>query len=281
MGRLFTIILISIYTSFALAQVAPTATIVNTNTLFCTDKPIVFQAVSDISNLSYRWAVLPSKGLSSNTDLKSPTVTLTFSGTANYTVFLTATDIAGASSTYTTLVGPKRSARAEFNASLSSEGFPSKLTLTNYSMYNIKNYWKFSDAATLDTSFSLVKNYSKNGNYSVLLYAYGEKGCDDSKRYDFTIAQSSSIVLPNVFTPNYDGNNDVFIPITKGISGLKGWIYNRYGAIVTTWDTPKGGWDGHTTSGEESPDGVYFVFIDAWGFDGQIYKLKGTVTLLR
>ncbi|MBL7918298.1 MAG: gliding motility-associated C-terminal domain-containing protein, partial [Bacteroidia bacterium] len=43
----------------------------------------------------------------------------------------------------------------------------------------------------------------------------------------------------------------------------------------------KDAWDGHTTSGIECPDGVYFYVIEATGFDGKSYKLKNTLTLIR
>ncbi|WP_317900201.1 gliding motility-associated C-terminal domain-containing protein [Aurantibacillus circumpalustris] len=277
----FTLILINLVAICAHAQTVPAVSIVTKDTMFCTGKAITYSAVSSDSTLSYLWAVIPSKGLTSYTDLNSSSISLTFSGTVNYTVFLNVSDISGNSNTVFTIVSPKRSAIASFNASLSSEGFPANLTLTNYSQYSLKNYWKFSDAVGIDSSLSLVKEYNANGNYSVLLYSYGEEGCDDSESYDFTISETSSLILPTIFTPNRDGINDVFIPITKGILGLKAWVYNRFGVIVATWDKPKQGWDGYTTAGEECSEGVYFICVDAYGFDGVKYNLKGTITLAR
>ena len=281
MRKFFTLIFINLIAASAIAQVAPSASIVTNNAIFCTGRPITYSAVTTDSSPSFTWAVVPSKGLTSYTDLNSPTVTLTFSGTANYTIFLNTSDDTGNVSTVYTTVSPKRSAIAAFNASLSSEGFPARLTLTNYSKHSIKNYWEFNDQTGVDSSFSLIKEYTANGTYSVRLYAYGEKGCDNSENYDFTISEFSNLTLPTIFTPNGDAVNDVYTPITKGIEGLKAWVYNRYGVIVTTWDKPKGGWDGYTTAGEECSEGVYFIFVDAYGFDGKKYNLKGTITLAR
>jgi len=282
MRNLFKVTIIALFSMCASAQVAPSASIVTSTTLFCTNVPITYSAQTTGTDLSYTWAVVPSKGLTSFTDLHSPTVTLTFTGTITYTIYLNVSDASGITSIKQTTVTPNRSAHASFNASLNSVGFPSELTLTNYSTYSLKNYWEFNnDSKQRDTSFSLQKEFSSGGSYKVFLFAYGVKGCNDSARYDFWISDSSGVTLPNVFTPNNDGANDVFIPITRGISDLRAWVYNRYGVLVCAWDKPKGGWDGHSTSGEECSDGVYFVAVDAFGFDGKIYKLKGTVTLIR
>lgn len=266
---------------FSLVAGAQTVTIATSTSLFCTGKPITFSASTEASNLSYTWAVIPTKGLSSFTDLNSPAVTLNFSGTVTYSVFLNYIDNSGVTRVVLKTVTPGRSAVAAYNASLNAVGYPTQLVLTNYSNNSLRNYWTFSDSPTADSSYSLVKEYSKSGNYSVLLFAYGAKGCHDSTRYNFRISDSSGITLPNIFTPNGDGNNDAFTPTTRGISSLSAFVYNRTGIVVWSWDRPKGSWDGRSTSGEECPDGVYFITLEAMGFDGKSYKMKGTITLIR
>jgi|GEM_PF-1379334 len=281
MGKFFTAIIISLFSLCASAQGPVFGKILTTSTLYCTGTPITLIADSASPASSFTWAVVPSKGLSAFTDLNSPTVTLTFSGTATYTVYLNIMDSSGNLKIVYKIISPGRSANASFNASLSSDIYPAKLTLTNYSAHSLRNYWRFSDSSIPDTSFSLVKDYPATGNYSVFLFAYGAKGCNDSASYKFDIAEFSDLTLPNIFTPNGDGINDVYKPVTKGISSLNAWVHNRYGVLVCSWDKPKGGWDGHTTSGEECSAGVYFITLEALGFDGKTYKLKGTITLIR
>lgn len=280
MRRLFTVFIISLLAMNARAQVAAGATIVTNTTLFCTGTPITYSLSSAAQGLSYSWSVIPSKGLSSYTDLNNSDITLTFSGIVTYTVSCTITDDSGASRTIHTTVTPARSAIASFNASLNAVGFPTQLVLTNYSSYSLKHYWRFNDNS-VDSSENVIRDYTAGGSYSVTLFVLGSKGCNDSSSYRFRISDSSSISLPNVFTPNGDGVNDVYIPVTRGIASLKAWVYNRNGILVCTWDKPKGGWDGHSTSGEECSDGVYMVAVDAFGFDGKAYHLKGTITLIR
>lgn len=281
MRNLFKLSFILLLSICAKAQVNPLVSIINTSTANCTSVPYTFSANPLADPLSYTWAVVPVKGLTAYTDLNSPTLSLTFYNTITYTVYLNVANEAGLTYTAATTVSPSRSSKASFNASFFNSGYPTQLILTNYSSHSTKNYWKFSDTEIQDTSLNTVKDYSVSGNYMVRLVTIGSNGCNDSTDYTFRIADSSGVTLPNVFTPNGDGANDVFKPITSGIYELNAWIYNRYGQIVANWDKPKGSWDGHSTSGEECSDGIYVIVLEAKGFDGKDYKLKGTITLIR
>lgn len=89
----------------------------------------------------------------------------------------------------------------------------------------------------------------------------------------------SNIVMPNVFTPNYDSINDVFRPITDEITELEFSIYNRYGNLIFETKRLRGFWDGRTTAGEPCSDGTYFCVLTATGVDGKKYKEKTFVQL--
>lgn len=98
-----------------------------------------------------------------------------------------------------------------------------------------------------------------------------------------THGQSSekSISIPNVFTPNQDGKNDLFLVESDNIRSLKARVYNRFGEMVYSWNSLNGGWDGYTFAGEPCPDGTYFYIITYVGNDDAVSEEKGTVTLLR
>jgi gliding motility-associated-like protein len=127
----------------------------------------------------------------------------------------------------------------------------------------------------------VVQTYTAPGAYSVSLVAYGINGCNDTLDYNFEIDGFSEVKLPNVFTPNNDGVNDLFKPISKGLEELKVWVYNRHGVLMHHWVGVNGFWDGRTTAGTECPDGVYMYVVEAKGFDGKEYKLKSNLTLIR
>ena len=96
-----------------------------------------------------------------------------------------------------------------------------------------------------------------------------------------TISQSKMDV-PNAFSPNGDGINDIF-KVKDGYQSLTefhAYIFNRWGQKLYEWSDPAGGWDG-TFNGHEAKQGVYFVLIKAKGADGIQYNIKRDVNLLR
>ena len=74
--------------------------------------------------------------------------------------------------------------------------------------------------------------------------------------------------MPNVFTPNGDGINDLFIPIkTQQINNLTTSNYNRWGNQLAEIKPITEGWDGHHNN-DSCPDGVYYwlaTYTDSFG----------------
>jgi gliding motility-associated-like protein len=95
------------------------------------------------------------------------------------------------------------------------------------------------------------------------------------------LADSSSLVYPNIFSPNMDGSNDIFVAIEKNISQLNCKIYNRYGILVSELKEVKSAWDGRSISGMELPAGVYYYIATGRGTDEKEYDLSGFVHLVR
>lgn len=93
--------------------------------------------------------------------------------------------------------------------------------------------------------------------------------------------------LPNVFTPNGDGINDVFTPFLpySGVTKIEMEIYNRWGKRVFRTNDPDILWDGaDETTKQPSSDGVYYygckLFINT--LSGEVtYLLNGSVTVIR
>ena len=94
-------------------------------------------------------------------------------------------------------------------------------------------------------------------------------------------------IIPNVFTPNNDSINDVWrFSLGKGnvLNHLN--IFNRWGNLISTNnETNKQQnivlWDGRTTSGEETPSGVYFYVLQYTDVNGDEHKKNGYITLIR
>ena len=95
------------------------------------------------------------------------------------------------------------------------------------------------------------------------------------------VPESVSIVIPNAFTPNGDGYNDTFGPVTKGIGSLEMNINDRNGRFIHKIDSVNGRWDGNMPSGSAAPQGVYFYLLKATGYDNLEYVRQGNVNLYR
>jgi gliding motility-associated-like protein len=139
--------------------------------------------------------------------------------------------------------------------------------------------WDFGDGNT-SNQFDPSNTYNGVGSYTVTLIV-SDGICSDTATIIIDAFGESSILIPNVFTPNGDGSNDLFTVDGVNLESVVGEIYNRWGQKMFSWDNVKGHWDGRTLSGSEAPDGTYFYVITAKGFDGTEYFKKGGFSLVR
>jgi gliding motility-associated-like protein len=87
--------------------------------------------------------------------------------------------------------------------------------------------------------------------------------------------------LPNIFTPNNDGNNDDFTVINEGVTNLEMKVYNRYGHQVFATSDPQGKWNGNDQQGNGVATGVYFYSALVENELGKKVVLHGYVHLNR
>jgi gliding motility-associated-like protein len=88
------------------------------------------------------------------------------------------------------------------------------------------------------------------------------------------------IFIPNIFSPNGDGQNDVLYVRGQGIEQLSFVVYNRWGQKVFETKDPNHGWDG-TINGKPAETGVYVYHVNAVLHDGLVVSRHGDVTLVR
>jgi len=112
-------------------------------------------------------------------------------------------------------------------------------------------------------------------------------GCVDTLKFFLKADTLVPIVrLPNAFSPNGDGNNDVFEPQFVNKSGyqVKDFkVFDRWGKIIySASGTKKAAWDGtYSGSGKTADVGTYYYYLDVLFIDGTKGFLKGDVTLIR
>lgn len=91
----------------------------------------------------------------------------------------------------------------------------------------------------------------------------------------------ADIFMPNAFTPNGDGHNDVIMPIPAGIKQLNYFrIYNRWGQLVFHTNQVGTGWDGRLNGTPQSA-AVFVYMLQAVDYNGNIVTKKGTFVLSR
>lgn len=96
------------------------------------------------------------------------------------------------------------------------------------------------------------------------------------KVYDYT-----NLVVPNAFSPNGDGINDVWLIKAEGlIRSVSVQVFNRYGQAIYKGNPSGMGWDGRM-NGAPMTSGTYYWVLQAWQEDGKPIRMNGSVTLLR
>ncbi|MEP6675310.1 MAG: gliding motility-associated C-terminal domain-containing protein [Ferruginibacter sp.] len=106
--------------------------------------------------------------------------------------------------------------------------------------------------------------------------------CNSAKtKVHVYVIDFSKVFVPNAFTPNNDGLNDVLrINVFGNIVIDQFVIYNRWGQQVFLSGDIRNGWDG-TNNGISQPPGTYAWIIQGYDIDGTPLHLRGTVTLIK
>lgn len=131
------------------------------------------------------------------------------------------------------------------------------------------------DIADPTASFSVI------GVYTYVVTATAPNGCSGSDSVTIDVYALADIFVPNAFTPNNDGHNDVFRALPVSIRDFKYLtVFNRWGQRVFTTTNPGVGWDG-TFNGTEMPVGTYVWMAAGVDYTGKLIERKGTVILIR
>jgi gliding motility-associated-like protein len=131
------------------------------------------------------------------------------------------------------------------------------------------------DCPTCDTTFATPV---EDITYTVVYT--DTNGCSVSKNVSVFVETAIAIGVPNAFSPNGDGNNDVLYVKGRGIESVLFIIYNRYGQKVFETTDITQGWDG-TFKGKPENEGIFVYYLEVVFKDFSSQKLKGNITLIR
>lgn len=142
------------------------------------------------------------------------------------------------------------------------------------------NWFFVSNEGFHSTSRSPSYVFDSAGNYEVAMVVENDWGCTDTVTKALTVSSDFKLYVPDVFTPNGDGLNDVFQPKGRGIRKYEFAIYNRWGTPMFRTTDFETGWDG-ITNGNMSENDSYIWKIHAVDAEGKTRDLSGHVSLLR
>ncbi|MES2515249.1 MAG: gliding motility-associated C-terminal domain-containing protein [Bacteroidota bacterium] len=238
----------------------------------CDSGTVVLNGASTSSNISYTWF-----GPGGYTFAGQNPGDVETAGT--YTLVVTDT-ITGCNFADTISV-IDQSVHASFTSDPTLGVAPLAVNFTNTSTGATTYSWNFNDGNT-----SVLTNPSNEfvntGTYSVVLTAFNSAGTCSAVATGIIIVEDPFFLeIPNVFTPNTDGSNDVFTIKSKGVKEISLQIFNRWGQKMYEFSGTKAAWDGLTAQGAEVPSATYFYFIKASDFNDKVVEKQGTVNLFR
>ena len=164
------------------------------------------------------------------------------------------------------------------------------ITLIDLSAGNIESWlWTISlptdEIVSTDQNPEISLPANSEGTYSLELEVTTANGCTDFTSGLIIINELFNLYVPNAFTPNDDGLNDVFQVEGTGInaSNFQLDIFNRWGGVVFSTTDPQQAWTGGANgSSFYSPNGIYTYCISAYSMNaGERFEYRGFISLIR
>ncbi|CAN5891280.1 hypothetical protein BH11BAC7_BH11BAC7_06550 [soil metagenome] len=145
--------------------------------------------------------------------------------------------------------------------------------------------WNFGDVPNSSSSLqNPVFEYPDSGCYYVQQIVTSPNNCRDTTETLVCIQPDWSLYIPNAFTPDKDGLNDIFLPLGVGIdnTGFEMWIFDRWGNLIFYTNDMYHGWDGKAKGGSEFAQVDTYVYkIKCKDVVGAAHKYIGKVSLVR
>lgn len=202
----------------------------------------------------------------------------------NYPVYGRVTDINGCTGTFTASIQgyPKPEADFYFTPDRPVEN-SEPVSFINASPEAVSSNWFFDNQHSSQQK-NTVFMFEHAGTYPVALVISDARGCRDTIVKPVIIDNDFSIYVPNAFTPDGDGRNDLFGPVLYGATGCQLTIMNRWGEKIFETSSPGSFWDG-TYAGKPCKQDVYIWSLEVTRTNpvsGELRKqLTGQVLLYR
>lgn len=246
----------------------------------CDRVPVTF-ADNDPNNAgdNYYW------DLGDNSTGAGSSITHDYLTSGTYNVNVTVTSPFGCSGNGNTIanvtVFDSPVADFEVESNVMSELEPTFQFENECSVNTIGWQWDFGDNTT-DNVPSPAHTYAQRGTYLARLVATSDGGCTDTTEMPVIVEPEYTLYVPNAFTPNGDGKNDIFFAYGNEINAFSMAIFDRWGNQIFSSDNINNGWDGRAAGGEEiAQQDVYVYKIAVIDFRGKSHRITGSFSLLK
>ncbi len=265
---------------------SPPTNVTAAATQICAGSTTVITVNNPDAGLSYRWYTTATAGTSLHTGTSYTTLPLA----ANTTYYVEAVSSGG------TCVSATRTAVTVNVLAVLSAPVVTVGTITTNSVqfnwtavpgatgYTVSNDGEATWFTTVTPSYT-VSGLKQGESVTIVVKAMSGLACQTSANSNAVTATTNDpfkdeLYIPNTFTPNNDGRNDIFLAYGNNVAKFKMRIYNQWGEFIYESQNLMQGWDG-TYRGRMQPSGVYVYYVDVTFNSGTTKTFKGTVTLLR
>ncbi len=220
----------------------------------------------------------------SNTNYTDTTVNYIFLNTGFYSYSLVVKDSNNCTDTLTKInyiqINPKPEVKY-FVTPLSTNILYPQVTFIDSTQTLHNTYFNFGDGNSSTNPINNY-NYQSEGDFPYTLIVSNQFGCSDTATGVIKIDGMASNYVPNIFTPNNDGVNELFKIKGESIRQSSMNIFNRWGTQVFETNDALKGWNGvNQNNGESCSVGTYFYIIKITLENTKTYSFNGTVQLQR
>lgn len=195
------------------------------------------------------------------------------------TYYATVSNICGSDTAFVEVLSG--APEAGFTASTDTGSVPLEVVFTNTSSEADSYLWSL-DGEPVGDNTDLVYTFTAAGVYELTLLATDAAGCTDTYSLSLDVTGCpTNLFIPNTFTPNGDGINDLFSFVTQCVESYELRIYNRWGTLIYTGEQGSPFWDGNNGHGAYVSNGVYLYVIRYNPLNGAPQEKNGTITIFR
>lgn len=248
----------------------------------CSPLSVTFTNTSNPLGSSCVWYVNGSPAGNGNTHSEI------FTGSSCEDIGIMITDAAGCSQsiTMTDLVCVNPNPSASFSWLPVEPMLGGTVSFNNTSIGGTTYTWDINGQGASGESVTYNVPALTDGEFLACLEVVGPGGCMDAQCYTVVVSTESYVFVPNSFTPDADGTNDVFAPVIVGLTKDYRYtfrVYDRWGDVIFETTDPNEVWTGNVHGGDHYAQADAYVYeITLQLRAGEVpFRKVGSIVLLR